>query len=300
MAKGAPLPLIRGGPPRQHDHDMSGLFVAVGDSFTEGVGDPHVHYPNQVRGWADRLARQLGRADPAWRYANLAIRSKFLDQVVTDQLDLAIAMRPTHISFAAGGNDLLSLRADVDGIATRYEAALRRLVDTGAEVVVFTTFVPQASGLLKPLVRRVEAFNSAIRDLAATHDATLVDQARMGEYDQRALWSMDRIHMSRPGHKRMAAAVAERIGVRHTLKLSNFVPNEPSGWRAAIEAEAKFVRGEVVPLVRRRLRGEYEGDTTRPKWPDPIHPADGLKRLAAEQAAVERRLKAWGEALDRV
>ena len=87
---------------------MSGLFVAVGDSFTEGVGDPHVHYPNQVRGWADRLARQLGRADPAWRYANLAIRSKFLDQVVTDQLDLAIAMRPTHISFAAGGNDLLS------------------------------------------------------------------------------------------------------------------------------------------------------------------------------------------------
>ena len=143
---------------------MSGLFVAVGDSFTEGVGDPHVHYPNQVRGWADRLARQLGRADPAWRYANLAIRSKFLDQVVADQLDLAIAMRPTHVSFAAGGNDLLSLRADVDGIAARYEAALRRLVDTGAQVIVFTTFVPQASGLLKPLTRRVEGLNTAIRD----------------------------------------------------------------------------------------------------------------------------------------
>ena len=66
----------------------------------------------------------------------------------------------------------------------------------------------------------------------------------MGEYDQRALWAMDRIHMSRPGHKRMAAAVAERIGVRHTLKLSNFVPNEPSGWRAAIEAE-KVAKAEA-------------------------------------------------------
>lgn len=92
---------------------MAGLLVAIGDSFTEGVGDPHLHYPNGVRGWGDRLARQLGRADPAWRYANLAIRSKFLDQVVTDQLEPALAMDPSHVSFYAGGNDLLSLRADL-------------------------------------------------------------------------------------------------------------------------------------------------------------------------------------------
>lgn len=270
---------------------MSGLFVAVGDSFSEGVGDPNLHYPNQVRGWADRLARQLGRSDPAWRYANLAIRSKFLDQVVEDQLEPAVRMQPTHISFCAGGNDLLSLRADVEAITRRYEAALERLVASGAEVIVFTTFVPQASGLLKPLVRRVHHFNTAIRDVAATHDATLVDHALMPEFDTRALWSIDRIHMARPGHKRMAAAVAERIGVPHTLKLRDLVPNEPPGLRHALRTEAQFVREEVVPLVRRRLSGQYEGDTTRPKWPDPIHPADGMKRLAAEHAAVDRRLR---------
>lgn len=279
---------------------MSGLFVAVGDSFSEGVGDPNLHYPNQVRGWADRMARQLGRADPAWRYANLAIRSKFLDQVVEDQLDAAIAMQPTHVSFCAGGNDLLSLRADVAAITERYQVALERLVATGAEVIVFTTFEPQASRLLEPLVRRVRTFNTAIRDLAATHDATLVDHALMREYDNRALWSIDRIHMTRPGHKRMAAAVAERIGVPHTLKLSDLVLTEPPGWRHVLRTEAQFVRDEVVPLVQRRLRGEYEGDTTRPKWPEPVHPADGMKRLAAEQAAVERRLRAWGEVLDGV
>lgn len=279
---------------------MSGLFVAVGDSFTEGVGDPNLHYPNLVRGWADRMARQLGRADPTWRYANLAIRSKFLDQVVEDQLDPAIAMDPTHISFSAGGNDLLSLRADVDAITARYESALSRLVGTGAELVVFTTFEPRASRLLEPLVRRVRHFNAAIRDLAATHDATLVDHARMREYEDRALWSMDRIHMTRPGHKRMAAAVAERIGVPHTLRLSDLVPTEAPGWRHVLRTEAEFVRDEVVPLVRRRLRGEYEGDITRPKWPDPIHPADGMKRLAAEQAALERRLRCRDEALERI
>lgn len=292
-------PLARRPVSRCDDREMSGLFVAVGDSFSEGVGDPNLHYPNQVRGWADRLGRQLGRADPAWRYANLAIRSKFLDQVVDDQLEPALALRPTHISFCAGGNDLLALRADVDGIADRYEQALRRLVDSGAEVVAFTTFVPQASGLLKPLVRRVGAFNDAVRDLAATHDVTLVDHDAMREFDDKNLWSLDRIHMSRPGHKRMAAAVAERLGVPHTLKLSDLVPHESSGWRHAVRTEAQFVRDEVVPLVRRRLRGEYDGDTTRPKWPEPIHPTDGMKRLAAEQAAVDRRLRAWGDVLER-
>ncbi|MGO1165157.1 MAG: SGNH/GDSL hydrolase family protein [Janibacter sp.] len=279
---------------------MSGLFVAVGDSFTEGIGDPNLHYPNLVRGWADRMARQLGRADPTWRYANFAIRSKFLDQVVEEQFDAALALDPTHISFCAGGNDLLSLRADVDAITQRYESALERLIASGAEVIVFTTFEPQTSRLIEPLVKRVRAFNTAIRDLAATHDATLVDHALMGEFDNRTLWSMDRIHMTRPGHKRMAAAVAERIGVPHTLKLSDLVTYEPPGWRHVLRTEAQFVRDEIVPLVQRRLRGEYEGDTTQPKWPDPIHPADGMKRLAAEQAAVERRLQAWGETLERV
>src|SRR5699024_4322428 len=132
--------------------DMSGLLVAIGDSFTEGVGDPHLHYPNGVRGWADRLARQLGRADPSWRYANLAIRSKFLDQVVAEQLEPAIAMGPSHISFNAGGNDLLSLRADVDSIARRYEVALARLNATDARVIFVTTFEPRTSRLVQPLV----------------------------------------------------------------------------------------------------------------------------------------------------
>lgn len=277
---------------------MSGLFVAIGDSFTEGVGDPNLHYPNQVRGWADRMARQLGRADPTWRYANLAIRSKFLDQVVDDQLDAGLALQPTHISFCAGGNDLLALRADVDAITERYEKALVRLVESGAEIILFTTFEPGASRLLGPLVRRVRAFNSAIRDLAATLDATLIDHTLMREYDNKALWAPDRIHMSRPGHKRMAAAVAERIGVPHTLKLSDLMPYEPPGWRHVLHTEAQFVRDEVVPLVQRRLRGEYEGDTTHPKWPEPIHPVDGMKRLAAEQAAIDRRLRAWGHALE--
>lgn len=274
---------------------MGGLFVAVGDSFTEGVGDPHLHYPNGVRGWADRAARQLGRHDPQWRYANLAIRSKFLDQVVADQLEPALTMRPTHISFYAGGNDLLSLRADVDALMARYEAALVRLVGSGAQVLVFTAFDTRTSRLLEPLRKRVLLFNDAVRDLAATHGATLLDHTLMREYDNPSLWAPDRIHMSRHGHKRMAAFVMEQLDIPHTLKIRDLVPYEPRGLRHAVRSEVQFVRDEVVPLVQRRLRGEYEGDRTQPKWPEPVHPAEGMKRLAAERFAIEQRLREWGE-----
>ncbi|WP_460434310.1 SGNH/GDSL hydrolase family protein [Angustibacter speluncae] len=80
-----------------------GRFVAIGDSFTEGVGDPHLHFPHGYRGWADRMARQLGRADPRWEYANLAIRSKRIDQVLDEQLEAAVVLRPTLATFVAGG-----------------------------------------------------------------------------------------------------------------------------------------------------------------------------------------------------
>ena len=49
-------------------------YVAMGDSFTEGVGDVDTDRPNQVRGWADRVAEAIGSVDAQAQYANLAIR----------------------------------------------------------------------------------------------------------------------------------------------------------------------------------------------------------------------------------
>ncbi|PRY58258.1 lysophospholipase L1-like esterase [Knoellia remsis] len=265
-----------------------GRFVAVGDSFTEGVGDPNLHYPNGFRGWADRMARQLGRADPAWEYANFAIRSKVLDQVVDEQLDDALALTPTHISFYAGGNDILSLRSDIGALMSRYELALKRLVDSGAHVLVFTAFDTRTTALLEPLRRRVLTFNDAVRDLAATHGATLLDHTLMREYDDRRLWAPDKIHMNRHGHKRMAAFVLRELGIPHTLKVRELDEWQPRGWRRAVQEETFFLRTEVAPLVRRRLTGRSEGDLAQPKWPEPIRPADGMKRLARRQARARQ------------
>lgn len=54
--------------------------------------------------------------------------------------------------------------------------------------------------------------------------------------------------------------------------------------RQAVREESLWVSDEVIPLLRRRMTGVREGDTLQPKWPEPVHPADGMKRLARERA----------------
>ena len=84
-------------------------YVAIGDSFTEGVGDEPE--PGVVRGWADLVAQ--GWADATGgsvEYANFAIRGKLARPIIAEQLEPALALKPTHLSFNGGGNDMLRPR----------------------------------------------------------------------------------------------------------------------------------------------------------------------------------------------
>ena len=81
-------------------------FVAIGDSFTEGVGDERPD--GSPRGWADLTAEGWATAlEEPIQYANLAIRGRLAWPVVDEQLEDALALRPTHLSFNGGGNDML-------------------------------------------------------------------------------------------------------------------------------------------------------------------------------------------------
>src|SRR3954449_8561644 len=113
-------------------------FVAVGDSFTEGLDD--LWDDGSPRGWADRLAERLAPGRPDFPYANLAVRGKLLDQVVEEQIPVVERMRPDLVSFCAGGNDIIGFQCDTDDLIARFDAALARIVATGAEVIIFTGF----------------------------------------------------------------------------------------------------------------------------------------------------------------
>lgn len=111
-------------------------FVAIGDSFTEGLNDPGKD--GRFRGWADRVAERLATLNPEFRYANLAIRGKLLDQIVRDQVPAALEMKPDLISFCGGANDLLRPGSDPDRVAKTLARTVRELRRTGAEVLMFT------------------------------------------------------------------------------------------------------------------------------------------------------------------
>lgn len=264
---------------------MTKRFVAIGDSFTEGVGDRDDAYPNGVRGWADRVAKQLGRHDPSWEYANLAKRSMMLDHITRAQLKPALAMEPTLVSFFAGGNDILRLRSDVPDVLRRYEAAVDQIAATGARLLLFTSYNVKITPLLEPLRPRNNAFNRGIRRIAAEHNAILIDHWAMTAYDDPRMWDTDRLHMSRHGHRYLAAKVLSALRVDHTLEPKQFKPLHPLSVTQALARERDWLGEWILPLALRKWRGESMADGLDPKWPAPMKPADGMKRQARRSNA---------------
>ncbi|MCW2775627.1 MAG: putative lipase, partial [Nocardioides sp.] len=117
-------------------------YVALGDSFTEGVGDPDPARPNGLRGWADRVAEVLAAETADFGYANLAIRGRKLPAILDEQLEPALALEPDLVTIYAGANDILRPKVDIDAIVGRYDEALGRLAGSGARLLVFTAFDP--------------------------------------------------------------------------------------------------------------------------------------------------------------
>ncbi|WP_051479176.1 SGNH/GDSL hydrolase family protein [Arthrobacter sp. H5] len=259
------------------------MFAAIGDSFTEGVGDWDRHLPNGVRGWADRVAKQLGKQDPTWEYANLAIRSKRLHQVIDEQLEPALKLRPTIVSVYAGGNDILELRKDMGALMSSYEQMVGRIAAAGARPLLFTGFDVQLHPVLEPMRRRNWMYNERVRRIARTYDALLVDYWCFDEYHNPGMWDTDRLHMSAAGHKNMAAHVLRVLGVDHSLKLKLPQPRPHTTPRDWARQEAIWLREWVIPMFGRRIRRVTLGDQLTPRWPQPVHPADGLKKLALQR-----------------
>src|SRR5690242_9855961 len=86
-------------------------YVAIGDSTTEGLEDPTPD-GRGYRGFADRLAHNLARQQPALLYANLGIRGRKMRQIREEQLEPALALEPDLVSIVGGLNDILRPRID--------------------------------------------------------------------------------------------------------------------------------------------------------------------------------------------
>ena len=244
-----------------------GSFVALGDSFTEGVGDP---YPDGgVQGWADRFARSLAAGSPNLRYANLAIRGKLLGQVIDEQVPEAVRLAPDLVSIAAGGNDLLRPRADPDALADSFERGVRALRSSGCTVMLFTGFDPGGFPLIKMIRGKVAAYNAQLRLIAERYDCLHVDLWSMRVLADPREWCTDRLHLAPDGHRRVALRACEVAGVPATEDWRAPLPPSPaSSWLTARQHDLSWARTYAAPWLSRRLRGVSRGAGRVAKRPD--------------------------------
>ncbi|WP_323101951.1 SGNH/GDSL hydrolase family protein [Intrasporangium sp. YIM S08009] len=257
-------------------------FVAIGDSFTEGMcdDDPTFAHDGEFAGWADRLAAHLSgiatAAGQDFGYANLAVRGRKLADVVGPQLDDALSLEPDLVSIVGGGNDILRPKADLDGLAARLEAAVARIRATGADVLMATPVDPADAPLVKATRGRAAIHSANIWSIARRNGAHVIDQWGLHALRDWRMWSEDRIHMTPEGHRRVSLAALEALG--HAPSEAGWEtpldPAPPISRREALQANAQWAREYVGPWVHRRLTGRSSGDQRSAKRPDvtPVEP----------------------------
>lgn len=245
-------------------------FVAVGDSFTEGLED--LAPGGAYRGWADRLAERLAAGDPLGRvrYANLAVRGRLLPQIVDEQVPAAIALGADLVSLVGGGNDVLRPGSDPDALAEQLESAVRSVRESGADVLLATGVDPVKSAIINLTRGKVATYNSHIWSISRRQKAHVLDLWGMRSLQDRRMWAADRIHLTSEGHQRVAWHAAEVLGLGQGGDWATPLPPGPARERrAAVREDAQWVREYVGPWVGRRLRGRSSGDAVHPKRPDP-------------------------------
>ncbi|MFD3873616.1 SGNH/GDSL hydrolase family protein [Streptomyces sp. NPDC058623] len=238
-------------------------FVAVGDSFTEGMSDllPDGSY----RGWADLLAARLARREPGFRYANLAVRGKLIGQIAGEQAPVAATMGADVVTLVGGLNDTLRPKVDMGRVRGHLEEAVELLAPSCGQLVLMRS--PGRDGPVMTRFRpRMEELYVILDELAERHGALLVDLYGAPVLAEPRMWDVDRLHLTAEGHRRVAEAVWQALGLPAEEDWRAPLPAAVAmGWPARRTEDLRFARQHLLPWIGRRLTGRSSGDGLPPK-----------------------------------
>lgn len=237
-------------------------YAAIGDSFTEGIGD---EMPDGVpRGWADETVSQIARVQPV-EYVNLAIRGRLLEPIATEQLDRALQMKPDLITFNGGGNDILRPRVDMAALADLSERVITRCRDAGVRLVMLSGANPSQH---LPFGTKINTAGMRLQQIVAEqadrYGVEFVDNFTDLELSRAAYWSPDRLHLNADGHRRVAARLLRALGFESPSDWFR-VHQDPDA-KPTLAQQARYYREHVAPWVWRHVRGRSSGDGIEPKF----------------------------------
>jgi len=248
--------------------------MTCGDSFTEGMTDEIIE--GQYRGWADRVADVMSQQNPGFTYANFAIRGKLVNQVVDEQVPLALPFvtgPDTLLVFHAGANDVLRPSYRAEQVLPIYAEAVRRIAASGATVLLFTVLEKTASkGRTARLwSTRFAEFNANVRSVAKEVGALVADANEDGLLSDSRFLALDRLHLNPAGHDRVAQGVLEKLGLPFspTWRVPLLQAPEKALYLKFYENSRWFITF-LAPWLWRRARGKSSGDGRAAKHRAPI------------------------------
>lgn len=263
-------------------------YVALGDSLTEGLGDFDFEVSRFGCGWADRLAELFARvafeSGENFDYANLSLRGSSLYEILTAQLEDALALQPDLVTIFAGSNDFMRSKKSHPEMRALLRGAVERLHATGAHVLLVNTVNPVHLGLFKPLSHKARDMSALINDVAAEYQVPVLDLFAMREFENLEFWCDDMVHFSGHGHIRIANRAAQLLGLDQ-----GFEEADPADMKKPDRSPVAVFRWSiehVLPYLVRRIRRRSSGDGLEPKHDSYV---TLISREAIRKAAVARK-----------
>ncbi|MEC3980583.1 SGNH/GDSL hydrolase family protein [Amycolatopsis sp. H20-H5] len=183
---------LRGGAP---------LWVALGDSMTQGIGAPDF-----TRGWVGQAHARLATTGHHLGVVNLSVTGARIEDVVTEQLPrlLALPSAPMLVTVLVGANDMLSRTRRLEA-PDRFAALLAALPAGKSVVATLPQGNPQAL-----------AVNTLIDHAAATGALHVADFRGPALGPIRGTLADDWFHPNERGYARIASLF--EVPIRRALR----------------------------------------------------------------------------------
>ncbi|OLT10763.1 hypothetical protein BJF78_05705 [Pseudonocardia sp. CNS-139] len=234
-------------------------LVAVGDSVSEGVGDPR---RGGLHGWV----RQLAEHPELALAGNLARTGARVADVRARQVGRVVALAPDVVTCTVGVNDVLRRGFDAAAFARDHDHVVGALTAAARRGVLVMTLHDIGAGLPFPTValaglrRRIATANAVIEQVCREHGAWVLDARAAPPLGPARMLSVDRLHPNRRGHAYIAGAALDVLRAHGAVG-----PGEPAGpgpvgpFTERLAAAVRHVSwlvsaGSIRPPGRARLR----------------------------------------------
>ncbi|WP_413380940.1 SGNH/GDSL hydrolase family protein [Alkalihalobacillus sp. 1P02AB] len=183
------------------------MFVTIGDSLTEGIGD---HTEDlSCRSWVEHFVEKHTEPLP---FQNLAKRGLNSTEIRRTQLKEALSLNPTIVSLIAGANDILKGGWNTNRFSENFSGMVESFVEAGADIIVaklpdFTKRLSLANAKKVIVQSQLKEANQIIEDLSEKHRLCLIDFWNHPMAVNDSMWSEDHVHPNALGYQEVANVI---------------------------------------------------------------------------------------------